>query len=935
MTVDEPEVKMEEESSVAQAVKPPMAPTNENESSVVPKVKEEDRVDSTTIKREDITGEKRDVAVSGSVGPTLKKKSSPSQHPRQKPMMNHGMSAINSKNPMARFNPMNHPPSIHGHRGPFPIGRGYGAPPPYGFPGSGSFHGHPHPHAYPPPHMMQHFNMASNGQYSMKGPNYHPAMAAGYGGGSGPYGMPAPFPPQHHSMNPNFGLGQMNTSSDSNSISSMNSHNSKKKRTIDGMHPVGNTSSMGFNPYPFRRAEDSNSSTTSTLTAGNNTSNENMDDDSKNPSKNASMVFRPKNGGRPESRTHHRSNSGSSTASSLSVGGCSLSSYGEVRGKQYENNAAICVSNCWISGDSIMTDANGNKKSPKRQKKSGLMVDTAPSLLQPLEQDQSSRFEQLSLGAKPPTSTDSSSGTGNSNLFLSLSTSPINATDVDATPNMKNTKEERTEKKTSIYTAEEKDRPSETPTPPVHGELGDSEILNDEHSMLHRHLRGQTFTPLPHMSERNVPEAASPSNTTAALQHQLSWSITGDTPSLGDLDEWDESIDKPLKADSMKSRPGSATSADSRTMADFHLWKEEHDQMIERGVSGTTTPLPVFFEQSGDNGSENRFGDTNKASRRHDDSQSSQEGRKSDQSFWKSEGLPPTPMFINSEFRDDVFPGHSPMQGDRREHVDSFNVPPYPPHGGDRIRNLRGRVPPGNHLPPMPLHIPPHMSSHHLPLTSPMGLGPSKAGLWSPHGISHMNSPHGIGSPISNMAQSKRKCIPLKPPIPSKYQGDMEKFKNAPVPEFTSLVNYPSHMSQKQAVNLPDGMRCCVMCGQACPCSSGNKSKKNKAKASEGLAPRSSNGQDHMGEKGGGFAIIPTQNKGLCTLCDVNVWVVSSTGLEIKWCKGCKNFRPWAAFGDKGLATKCLRCRERQREKYALQKEEKEKARLVAKSKSK
>jgi hypothetical protein len=50
-----------------------------------------------------------------------------------------------------------------------------------------------------------------------------------------------------------------------------------------------------------------------------------------------------------------------------------------------------------------------------------------------------------------------------------------------------------------------------------------------------------------------------------------------------------------------------------------------------------------------------------------------------------------------------------------------------------------------------------------------------------------------------------------------------------------------------------------------------------------------------------------------------------SSGLEIKWCKGCKNFRPWASFGDKGLATKCVRCRERQREKYALQKEEKDK----------
>jgi hypothetical protein len=68
--------------------------------------------------------------------------------------------------------------------------------------------------------------------------------------------------------------------------------------------------------------------------------------------------------------------------------------------------------------------------------------------------------------------------------------------------------------------------------------------------------------------------------------------------------------------------------------------------------------------------------------------------------------------------------------------------------------------------------------------------------------------------------------------------------------------------------------------------------------------------------------IIPRQNKGLCTACDVTVWVVVTDGLEIKWCKGCKNFRPWAAFGDKGSATKCVRCRDRQREKYATQKDE-------------
>lgn len=194
--------------------------------------------------------------------------------------------------------------------------------------------------------------------------------------------------------------------------------------------------------------------------------------------------------------------------------------------------------------------------------------------------------------------------------------------------------------------------------------------------------------------------------------------------------------------------------------------------------------------------------------------------------------------------------------------------------------------------------------------------------MWSPHhGMPPMASPHGMGSPMG-LTQSKRKCMPLKPPIPSKFQGDMDKVKGAAVPEFTSLVNFPAHMSQKQSVNLPEGVRCCVMCGQACPCSNVSKNKK----VGKGKSDLGRNG-DMMSDKSE-YAIIPTQNKGLCTLCDVNVWVVCQSGLEIKWCKGCKNFRPWAAFGDKGLATKCLRCRERQREKYALQKDEKEKVRL-------
>ena len=43
--------------------------------------------------------------------------------------------------------------------------------------------------------------------------------------------------------------------------------------------------------------------------------------------------------------------------------------------------------------------------------------------------------------------------------------------------------------------------------------------------------------------------------------------------------------------------------------------------------------------------------------------------------------------------------------------------------------------------------------------------------------------------------------------------------------------------------------------------------------------------------------------------------MIKSNGKNIKWCKGCKNFRNWAALCEKGSATKCEKCRNRQRVK--------------------
>lgn len=134
------------------------------------------------------------------------------------------------------------------------------------------------------------------------------------------------------------------------------------------------------------------------------------------------------------------------------------------------------------------------------------------------------------------------------------------------------------------------------------------------------------------------------------------------------------------------------------------------------------------------------------------------------------------------------------------------------------------------------------------------------------------------------------RCTPLPCPVPNKFQGDMAANKDQLVPDFTFLVNFPTTTKS----SYPPCRKCCVMCGMLRWVGA----KKGQAVPDDAV-------------------FIPCQNKGLCTLCDVSVWVVNDTKMQIKWCKGCKNFQTWAGFGDKGFATKCLRCRNKQKEKYA------------------
>jgi len=165
--------------------------------------------------------------------------------------------------------------------------------------------------------------------------------------------------------------------------------------------------------------------------------------------------------------------------------------------------------------------------------------------------------------------------------------------------------------------------------------------------------------------------------------------------------------------------------------------------------------------------------------------------------------------------------------------------------------------------------------------------------------------------------------------------SDVEQFKDYPLPIFDDLVNFPDHLPKHQntrstsnscdnkglsesKTSLDNRRRHCVMCGKTRIYTlSATASEKDNEEESEIDGVTEGCAKDN--KKVGGV-IIPRQNKGLCTECDVTVWVLCDSGVQIKWCKGCKNFRPWAGFGEKGGATKCVRCRDRQKEKYASQK---------------
>lgn len=228
----------------------------------------------------------------------------------------------------------------------------YGAHPSYGYgaatgaPTHDMYRGRPQ---YTMPPMPHHQNQQA---YAPAPGSYHPGFA------TNPYGAPPPhmyaayqgagFRPPMSS----FTSGSDDTaslgSSKSKGSKSGGSNNSMKKRTIDGVAPPGVPLPQGLSSAFTMHRTHSNSSTSSTVTAGNNTSTDtpNLTEDSPQKMRNhlPPLSSRPdfQHGGGPVNMMyddshkqgyHRRDFSGASTTSSLSVGGLSLSSY-ETRGKE-------------------------------------------------------------------------------------------------------------------------------------------------------------------------------------------------------------------------------------------------------------------------------------------------------------------------------------------------------------------------------------------------------------------------------------------------------------------------------------------------------------------------------------------------------------------------------------------------------------------------
>jgi hypothetical protein len=160
-----------------------------------------------------------------------------------------------------------------------------------------------------------------------------------------------------------------------------------------------------------------------------------------------------------------------------------------------------------------------------------------------------------------------------------------------------------------------------------------------------------------------------------------------------------------------------------------------------------------------------------------------------------------------------------------------------------------------------------HTGTFSPPCNKPCNMPPTPQTPSRRASFNGMNPPQLINGGELSEKKVFTKCHPLPQPHPTHFQGDLN--ENVRVPDFSFITNCTT-----MKAGMPEGCKSCVMCGEVRRCNNGKstktKSMKNSTKYSEDAV------------------VIPNQNKGLCTLCDVNIWVIKASGVQVKWCKGCK-----------------------------------------------
>ena len=218
---------------------------------------------------------------------------------------------------------------------------------------------------------------------------------------------------------------------------------------------------------------------------------------------------------------------------------------------------------------------------------------------------------------------------------------------------------------------------------------------------------------------------------------------------------------------------------------------------------------------------------------------------------------------------------HAPPHWPHHHHHHPANM--YPPWQGE-LGYPPPPPPPHHHPYPPPSHYGPNRYPYPPPWYGSAATPAPSPPFAHPHGAT-FNHETNLKDELDweqVSATSLKRCVPLKHPPRNRYWGNRNSLADHALPDFARIVNFPDYLTKGRGNNSSsraDGKKHCVMCGKLRVCLVAGR-RKHETETTH---------------------IIPRQNKGVCTQCDVTVWLQMDEKIEVKWCKGCKNFRPWVS----------------------------------------